>query len=156
MSNANLIKLRSGLDEIQSKGESYNLTITSMGNLIYILNTGVDFYALLVPNKTLDQNTANKILTSIQWEEKFHLTNYHKSYDYNKSETLLKEVEKLLIAILKVPNSRQWRFDIQPEMMIVKSDEESIPTSVRRELNKRKFNSPIRKFLRKLDRIFFW
>jgi hypothetical protein len=146
----NLEFLKQLLQEIKEKGKSHCVTITSMGNLLYILNDGFNFYVLLVPNKKLSPNLSQKILQIEGWAEKFALTNYHKTYDIDFCNLVINEVNKIFIEVLRVPQNRIWRFETNPGMMVVKAHEISLDAKTRRERNKIKANSILRHSLKLL------
>ena len=146
--NPNIEILKSHLLTIKDKGKSYCITITTMGNLFYILNDGQGFYLLLVPNKKLTQQSSTELLKLNEWKEKFHLTNYHKTFDCLSIDIITSEIEIIFKNILKIPDTRKWRFEVNSGMMVVKANEISLDATSRRENNKLKANTPIRKFLK--------
>jgi hypothetical protein len=146
--NPNIEKLENHLVTINDKGKSYCITITTLGHLIYILNDGIGRYVLLVPNKKFSIEDYNKILNLEGWTEKFTLTNFHKNYDTLSNNILLNEIEIILNDILNVPTERNWRFEVNSGMMVVKANEISLDATTRRENNKAKANKPLRRILK--------
>lgn len=145
--NPNIETLKKHLVTIKDKGKSYCITINTVGHLIYILNDGIGLYVLLVPNNKLTIEDSHKVLNLEGWTEKFLLINFHKSYEMNSIDILLSEIEKILIDVLRIPKERNWRFEVNSGMMIVKANEISLDAATRREIIKKKANSPIRKIL---------
>jgi hypothetical protein len=137
----NLLYLKEQLEIIRDKGKSHCVTITSLGNLLYVLNDGFNFCVLLVPNKKLSQILSGEILRIGGWIEKFALTNYEKTYDLNSVDLIITEINIIFIEVLRVPQNRIWRFDTNPGMMAVKSKEISLDAKTRRERNMAKANS---------------
>ena len=148
--NPNIEILKNNLLTIKDKGKSYCITITTMGNLFYILNDGQGFYLLLVPNKKLTQQSSTELLKLNEWNEKFHLTNYHKTFDSLSIDIIISEIEIIFRNILKIPDNRKWRFEVNSGMMVVKANEISLDATSRRENNKLEANTPLRKFLKLL------
>ncbi|MFA7379964.1 MAG: hypothetical protein WC150_05845 [Bacteroidia bacterium] len=149
--NSNIDILRTHLATIKDKGKSYCITINTIGHLYYILNDGKGFYVLLVPNQKLTIEKSHKILNLTGWTEKFSLTNYHKYYDISSIDILLDEIENISINILRVPTERNWRFEVNSGMMVVKAHEISLDATSRREINKA--NTPLRRILKYLTSI---
>jgi hypothetical protein len=150
--NSNIEVLKQNLLIIKAKGKSYGITITTIGNLLYILNEGTGFYVLLVPNKKLTPHLSMKILQINGWKEKFHLTNYHKNFYDQSIEMIAIEIENILNNLLLVPISRTWRFELSSGMMALKANEVLLDAYSRREINKAKVKSP----LRRLSKLLFY
>lgn len=148
--STNIATLRQNLLAIKEMGESYCITISAFGNLLYILNDGIEFYVLLVPNKKLTQQLSHQILQINGWTEKFSLTNYHKSFELYSIDMIPSEIENILIDILKIPTTRKWCFDVNSGMMLVKDNVLALDAASRREINKARTNSPLRKIIKLL------
>ena len=147
----NILILKQQLEIIREKGKSHCVSITTLGNLIYVLNDGFSFYVLLVPNKKLSQILSDKILRIGGWIEKFALTNYEKTYNFNSVDLIITEVNNIFTEVLRVPQNRNWRFETNPGMMVVKANEISLDAETRRERNKSQANSILDRFLKALS-----
>ena len=146
--STNIATLRQNLLAIKEKGESSCITISTIGNLLYVLNDGIGFYVLLVPNKKLTQQLSLQILQISGWTEKFSLTNYHKSFEIYSIDMIAREIENIFIDVLKIPTTRKWRFEVNSGMMIVKANELAMDAASRREINKVRANSPLRRIIK--------
>lgn len=148
--STNITTLKQKLSAIKELGKSYCITISAFGNLLYILNEGIGFYVLLVPNKKLTEQLSHQILQINGWTEKFALTNYHKSFELYSTDMIPIEIENIFINILKIPTTRKWCFDVNSGMMIVKDNVLALDAASRREINKARANSPLRKIIKLL------
>jgi hypothetical protein len=147
-SNSEILKQH--LFTIKERGRGHCLTITTVGHLIYILNEGDGFYVLVVPEKKLTQTTSNQLLEVVDWEEKYSLSNYHKTFNFNSIEFISVEIDKILSKVLTIPKTRKWRFLINPGMMVIKSNEVVLNAKTRRDMNKKMSNTLSKKLLKYL------
>lgn len=150
MHKSNSEILKQHLFTIKERGRGHCLTITTVGHLIYILNEGDGFYVLVVPEKKLTQTTSNQLLEVVDWEEKYSLSNYHKTFNFNSIEFISVEIDKILSKVLTIPKTRKWRFLINPGMMVIKSNEVVLNAKTRRDMNKKMSNTLSKKLLKYL------
>jgi hypothetical protein len=141
MNNQNISNFDHWFIELNKRATYNCIRIISKGNTFYILKENNEtYFLLLVPARPLEEPASTEIVNR-GFQEKHLKKNYTKTLRINNEvvlEQIKEEIEYIFHHLLKVEKERQWRFEIQSGMKILKDPRPLLTKSELRNRNKRK------------------
>lgn len=142
----NILELDLHLEQLKNSNNFSAVRIITRGVRIHLLKENSNkIYCLLVPNDVLDSQR-NKQLIDIGFNEKFPKINYDIEFLMCNRSEVIDKIVFVLNNILDIEKERSWRFEINPEMAVIKANEPEVPIKIRRQIHLKQNISFIRRF----------
>lgn len=147
--NTNQQTLFAYLNKLKQSSVFSDIIIETLGIRLHLLKDNNEkIYCLVVPDKPLNYSSVKKF-EELGFQEKFKKINFIRFFSLHNLDEVVEIIEKVLSDILRVPENRQWRFDLTRGMALLKSNNPEMPNSLRRKMIKERNNKPLNIFKRK-------